>query len=69
MPSPQGKPGALGAWHPVAQKKVGSIDHRMPLHGGTLSTSDPVFYGDMEGQFNTEQDQCPPRSWYVIGPP
>ena len=30
MPSPQGTPGALVAWDPVAQKKVWSIDHKMP---------------------------------------
>ncbi|HEX8916323.1 MAG TPA: methanol/ethanol family PQQ-dependent dehydrogenase [Humisphaera sp.] len=49
---PGGNRGELGAWDPVARKKVWGIKEKFPVWSGTCVTAgDVVFYGTMEGWF------------------
>jgi PQQ-dependent dehydrogenase (methanol/ethanol family) len=61
--------GELVAWDPVAQKARWRVRQRMPINGGTLTTSgNLVFQGTADGQVNAFAADTGERLWsYDVG--
>jgi alcohol dehydrogenase (cytochrome c) len=61
---PGGHRGEFIAWDPVARKKVWSIKEKFPVwSGATVTASDVVFYGTMDGWFKAVNGKTGEELW------
>jgi quinohemoprotein ethanol dehydrogenase len=66
VPAPDGPPGSLLAWDPIAQKARWSVPHTNMVNGGILTTAgNLVFQGTAEGTFAAYSADKGAKLWEV----